>query len=134
MAYLVGAFLALAVSLFATVVGFDRHRAFYPTVLIVIASYYALFAVQGGSTHALIMECAFIAAFMLASVLGFKLNLWLVVAALVAHGVFDFLHGQLISNPGVPTWWPMFCLTYDVVAAAYLATLLRRPKNPRTTT
>jgi hypothetical protein len=28
----------------ATVVGFDRERAFYPTVMIVIASYYVLFA------------------------------------------------------------------------------------------
>ena len=38
------------------------------------------------------------------------------------------LHGQLIANPGVPAWWPQFCLAYDVVAAAYLATLLSRSK------
>jgi hypothetical protein len=28
----------------AVMVGFDRERVFYPTVLIVIASYYVLFA------------------------------------------------------------------------------------------
>jgi hypothetical protein len=134
MEYLIGVSLALSVSLFATAVGFDRHRAFYPTLLIVIASYYALFAVIGGSTHALAIESAFIAAFMLASVLGFKLNLWLVVAALVAHGLFDLAHAHFVSNPGVPTWWPPFCLSYDVAAAAYLAILLRRPKAPTATT
>jgi len=42
----------------------------------------------------------------------------------VAHGVFDALHDQLITNPGVPLWWTQFCLTYDVVAAGYLAWLL----------
>lgn len=56
MALLVGALLAFAVGLLATVVGLDRDRAFYPTVTIVIASYYALFAVVGASTHALVLE------------------------------------------------------------------------------
>jgi hypothetical protein len=55
-AYLVGAMLALAVGGSSTAVGLDRDRAFYPTILIVIASYYALFAVMGESTHALIVE------------------------------------------------------------------------------
>jgi len=48
----------------------------------------------------------------------------LVVAALIAHGVFDFVHGRIVSNPGVPAWWPSFCLAYDVGAGVYLAWLL----------
>ena len=44
MPYVVGIVLSLGVALFARRVGFDRDRAFYPTVLIVIASYYVLFA------------------------------------------------------------------------------------------
>jgi hypothetical protein len=36
--YLVGATLAVAVSGMSTVVGFDRDRSLYPTVLIIIAS------------------------------------------------------------------------------------------------
>jgi hypothetical protein len=118
----------LAVSLSATIVGFDRDRAFYPTLMIVIASYYGLFAVMGGSVQALTMESVVMAGFLLVSILGFKLNLWLLVGALFAHGVFDFVHGHFISNPGVPAWWPMFCLTYDIAAAGYLAWLLSRSK------
>ena len=45
---------------------------------------------------------------------GFRLNAWFVVGALVAHGVFDFVHHRLILNPGVPSWWPSFCLAHDV--------------------
>lgn len=121
MAYLIGVVLALAVSLFARLVGLDRDRAFYPTVLVVVASYYDLFAVMGGSRQALLHELAVTSIFLVAVVLGFRRNLWIVVTALAAHGLFDFVHPHLIDNPGVPAWWPMFCMAYDVTAAACLA-------------
>ena len=128
MAFFIGAVLALSIGLSATFLGMDRDRVFYPAVMMVIASYYALFAIMGGSLQVLAFELIPIVAFLVASVVGYKRSLWLVVAALAAHGVFDFVHGQLIANPGVPLWWPPFCLAYDVVAAAYLAWLLSRSK------
>jgi hypothetical protein len=109
----------------ATAFGLDRDRAFYPTVTIVIASYYALFAVMGASTHALVLESLVGTVFLAVAVSGFRSSLWVVVVALAAHGIFDLAHGRVISNPGVPSWWPQFCLSYDVTAAAYLAWLLR---------
>lgn len=125
MALLVGAVLAFGVGLMATVVGLDRDRAFYPTVTIVIASYYALFAVMGAATNVLVVESVVAAGFLAVAVSGFRSSLWVVVLALAAHGVFDLAHSSVISNPGVPAWWPEFCLTYDVTAAAYLAWLLK---------
>lgn len=121
----VGIALALGVGLFATTTRLDRDRAFYPTVMIVIALLYALFAVMGGSVDALVCEAIPIMVFVLVATAGFRYSLWLVVVALVAHGVFDLLHGRLIDNPGVPGWWPGFCLAYDVVAGLYLAVLLK---------
>lgn len=108
----------------ATGFGLDRDRAFYPVVTIVIASYYALFAVMGASTHTLVLEALVGAVFISAAVSGFRWSLWVVVVALAGHGIFDLTHATVISNPGVPTWWPEFCLTYDLTAAAYLAWLL----------
>jgi hypothetical protein len=125
-AYLVGAMLALAVGGLATAVGLDRDRAFYPTVLIVIASYYVLFAVVGESTRALVVEAVVAIAFLAVAIAGFRYSLWLVVAGLAAHGILDVFHDRVIANPGVPTWWPAFCLTYDGVAAGYLTLLLLR--------
>jgi hypothetical protein len=61
---------------------------------------------------------------MAAALIGFKGSLWLVVAALAAHGIQDLFHRELIDNPGVPVWWPAFCSAYDVVAAGYLSFLL----------
>jgi hypothetical protein len=97
-------------------------------MMIVIASYYALFAVMGGSLQALAIESLVIIAFLVASVAGFKISLWFVVAALAAHGVFDVFHGAMIAIPGVPAWWPEFCLAYDLMAAAYLGWLLLRSR------
>jgi hypothetical protein len=125
MALLVGALLALAAGLLARASGLDRDRAFYPTVAIVIASYYSLFAVIGASTQALVRESLVGGAFLAVAVFGFRSSLWVVVLALAAHGVFDLAHSTVISNPGVPGWWPAFCLTYDATAAGYLAWLLR---------
>jgi hypothetical protein len=83
---------------------------------------------MGGSMYALALESIGIAAFVVAAAVGFKRSLWVVVAALAAHGAYDFVHGQLFTNPGVPQWWPAFCLAFDVVAAAYLAWLLSRSR------
>lgn len=125
MPLLIGAVLAFAVGLFATVVGLDRDRAFYPVVMIVIAALYALYAVIGDSTQALVLELLAGTIFVALAVAGFKGSLWLVAVALAAHGIFDLTHAAFISNPGVPEWWPEFCLAYDVTAAAYLAWLLK---------
>ena len=125
-----GMILALAVGLFARVTGLDRDRAFYPTVTIVIAFLYALFAVMGGSPRALVLECLAGAAFTGAAIVGFRSSLWVVVVALAAHGVFDLVHAGIIANPGVPGWWPEWCLSYDVAAAAWLAWLLMRGSVP----
>jgi len=124
--YAIGVVLALVVSYFARVTGLDRDRAFYATVAIVVALYYVLFAVMSGSEHALVVETIVMTAFVAVAVVGFKFNLWLVVAALAGHGVFDVLHNLVVTNPGVPEWWPAFCLTYDIAAAGFLAWLLTR--------
>jgi hypothetical protein len=130
LAYLIGVVLAIVIGGFGTLVRLDRERAFYPTVLIVVASYYALFAVMGGSGRALLLEVLVLAGFLVVSAVGFRGSLWLVVAGLAGHGALDAVHGLLITDPGVPAWWPPFCLGYDVVAAGYLAWLLWRRTVP----
>ena len=126
MAHVIGFLMALAAGAYATALRLDRDRAFYPTVMIVIAFYYVLLAVMGGSSRALIFESAIAAVFVLAASVGFRGSLWIVVAALAAHGAQDFVHARLVANPGVPAWWPAWCGAYDVAAAGYLAWRLSR--------
>ena len=77
MEYLIGLLLSLAVAGLLVVIGLDRERGFYPTVMILTAAYYVLFALMGGSTRALIMEILVASGFSLMAIIGYKRNLWL---------------------------------------------------------
>jgi hypothetical protein len=124
MSIAVGVVLPLIVGGLTTFFGLDRDRALYPVVTMVVAAYYVLFAVMGGSMQVLMIESVVAAAFVALAIAGFTSTLWLAAIALAAHGAFDLVHPFLYANPGVPAWWPSFCSAYDVVAAAYLAWLL----------
>ncbi len=124
MEYLVGIALALFSCSGAKWLGLDRDRAFYPTVVIVIASYYVLFATLAADHGVLAIEVAIAAAFSALAVIGFKRSLWLVVAALFMHGVLDWYHPALVHNAGVPATWPGFCLAFDAAAAVFLGVML----------
>lgn len=129
MEYLVGILLSLATVVFAAVVGLDRERSFFATVAFVVATYYVLFALMGASYRTLMVEIAVAIGFFLIAAIGFKGNFWLVAIALVGHGVFDFVRSGFISNPGVPRWWPGFCMAFDVIFGGWLALQLLQRKN-----
>lgn len=133
MEYLIGAGLGVFILAFAALVGLGRDRAFYPTVLIVIASYYLLFAAMGGSLRAAALEVLAMSVFVAVAVIGFRVSLWWVAIGLFAHGLFDFTHGMFIDNAGVPVWWPGFCLTIDAALAVGLGVLLGRGAGPAVT-
>jgi hypothetical protein len=130
MALFVGVILALVLGIFGTVIGFDRDRSYYATVLAVIGLLYGLWAVMSGSTTTLLLESIGITVFLILSVLGFKISQWFLVAGLAAHGLYDYFHSHFFTNSGVPVFWPMFCGSYDVTAAVYLAWLLVRRRAP----
>lgn len=123
--YLIGFVLALGVGLLGTFTGFERDRAYYAVITIVVPSYFGLYAILGGSTPVLLQESVVIVGYLVGAVVGFQRNLWILAALLAGHGLFDGVHGFLITNPGMPAWWPAFCGSFDVVAGAYLAVRLR---------
>ncbi|MBK7090537.1 MAG: hypothetical protein IPH59_02250 [bacterium] len=129
MPLLVGALLALAVGALGTIAGMDRDRAFYPVVTFAVASYYVLFAVMGASSGIVMIESSVCLVFIAAAVAGFKSSLWIVMAALAGHGIFDLFHGSLISNPGVPEYWPNFCMAFDVLFAGVLGMATPKRKD-----
>ena len=128
MHFFIGIILAAAVAALARWGGMDRDRSFYPTVMMVIASIYVLFAAIADSPMVLVAESLIGAAFIALAFAGFRRSLWLVVVALAAHGIFDYFHPHVFHNPGVPVWWPDFCMAYDIAAAVFLGLHLRQPK------
>jgi hypothetical protein len=120
----IGFGLAIFVAAFARITGFDRDRAFYPVVLIVVAHYYVLFAVMAAGDAGLSIELAAFALFAAIAILGFRTSLWIVAAGLALHGLFDFTRHLLLAGRGVPEWWPGFCLAFDLAAAVVLGAIL----------
>lgn len=130
MPYVIGIALAPAIVVLGRLSGLDRDRAMYPVALIVIASYYVLFATMGGA-QALVGELVSAMVFLVIAVAGYRTSLWWVAAGIAGHGVFDWVvHPRLIANPGVPVFWPAFCGSIDVALGVLLAVLLLRRAIP----
>ncbi|MDP1946879.1 MAG: hypothetical protein Q8L77_05205 [Nitrospirota bacterium] len=122
---LVGVLTAVAIAALAKSTRFDQDRSFYPTVLVVIASYYILFAVMGGSRQALAWELVVAVAFSAVAIMGALYLPLLVGVGIVAHGFFDLVHYTMMENTGVPDWWPGFCGSLDVVLGLWVIGLSR---------
>ena len=121
----VGVLLAIGVAALAKFTRFGEDRSFYSTVLVIIASYYVLFAVLGDSHHALVWELVVALAFSTLAILGALFLPTLVGIGIIAHGLFDLVHDAMITNSGVPTWWPRFCATIDVFLGIWVVILTR---------
>lgn len=125
MPVVIGVLSAVAIAALARFTRFDRDRSFYATVLVIIPTYYIVFAVMGGSSQALVWELAAAVAFSTAAIVG-ALHLPLLVGVgIVAHGLFDLVHYMMIQDAGVPDWWPGFCGSLDVVLGLWVIGLCR---------
>jgi len=127
MPIVVGVLLAIAIAVLAKFTRFDEERSFYSTVLVIIASYYVLFAVLGGSRHALVWELVIAVAFSTVAILGALFLPTLVGIGIIAHGLFDLVHDSIIENVGVPIWWPTFCGSIDVLLGLWVVSLYLFP-------
>lgn len=115
---LIGAGLAIVLAIGARITRSDQDRSFYPTILIVIATYYVLFAFMSG--EGIVEEIVVAAVFSIAAIAGGIMLPALVGAGILLHGVFDFLRPLFISNSGVPAWWPAFCGGVDILLGAWV--------------
>ena len=122
---IVGVLLAVGVAVLGKFTRFDQDRSFYSTVLVIIASYYVLFAVLGGSGYALVSELVVAVAFSSVAIFGALYVPTLVGIGITAHGLFDLVHDVAIENSGVPTWWPEFCGSIDVALGLWVIAITR---------
>tara|TARA_R110002167_G_scaffold91570_2_gene246399 strand:- start:71 stop:475 length:405 start_codon:yes stop_codon:yes gene_type:complete len=114
----IGLGLGGAIALFARQMRFDQDRSFYPTVLIVIASYYVLFAVMSGAP--IVVELVVAGIFSALAIAGAHYRVPLAGWGILLHGIFDFTRVGLIGDGGAPLWWPAFCGGIDVVLGLWL--------------
>ena len=106
------------------------ERWVYAVGLLTLPSLYAFFALRAGEPAVAVREMIYgipyvIGALMFAFV-GVRQSAVVVGLLWLLHGLYDLVHGQLVTNPGVPGWYPIWCFMVDAVIGAYLLWLSRR--------
>ena len=105
----------------------------YSIGLLTLPSLYALFALRAGepavAVNEMIYGIPFVVGGLVFAIVSVRHSALTVGALWILHGVYDLTHSQLITNAGVPDWYPIWCFSVDVVIGAYLLWLSRRVPN-----
>ena len=98
-----------------------HERGTWAATMVAISAFYIVFSFEHGmgeAEHVLIASL-----FALLAILGARFNAWLIVAALIGHGIFDAVVHLIFPDPS-PEWWGPFCISVDIVLGLWLATLI----------
>jgi hypothetical protein len=109
------------------------QRWLYSLGLLTLPSLYAFFALQAREqavgVKEMIYGVPFVVVGLVFAFVSVRQSAVVVGAFWILHGLYDLAHSQLITNAGVPGWYPVFCFSVDVVIGAYLLWLSRRISN-----
>lgn len=102
--------------------GWEWEKRIYAAGLFIAALIYVGFAIIGGaSLNWSVIELVGLIVFTLLAVLGLKLSIWLLAAGWALHGLWDALLHVAHHEHFFPEWYPVICLGFDLIVAAYIA-------------
>ena len=106
------------------------ERWLYSLGLLTLPGLYAFFALQAGEQAVAVREMIYGIPYVVAGIafafVSVRQSAVVVGALWLLHGLFDLVHGRLITNTGVPGWYPIWCFMVDAVIGSYLLWLSRR--------
>ena len=106
------------------------ERWLYSLGLLTLAGIYAFFALQAGERAVGVKEIIygfpFVVAGLVFAFVSVRQSAVVVGVFWLLHGLYDLVHSQLITNTGVPSWYPVWCFAVDAVIGSYLLWLSRR--------
>ena len=97
------------------------ERGTWAASMVAISAFYIVFSFEHGVGE--VEHVTIASLFALLAILGARVNAWLIVAALIGHGVFDAVVHLVFPDPS-PEWWGPFCIGVDVVLGLWLAILI----------
>ena len=123
---LLGVVLALLFIAFARTRGPRREPFIYSIGLIVAALLYVAFSFSVATTQWFMIELIGLVTFTLIAVLGLRVSLWFLAFGWAFHVSWDVLLHLVRDQPFVPNWYPVACISFDLVVADYIALKLRK--------
>jgi hypothetical protein len=96
-------------------------------ILVAIAFIYVGFALKDNTVPYIILEIVVAILFYFIALIGYLRNSSLVAFGIIGHGVWDILHHNAwVVNTAIPTYWPSFCLTIDLLYGIYLLYIFKK--------
>ena len=126
------AFVGVAVGVLTIVLArvIRGQRWMYSIGLLTLPSLYAFFALQVGemavSAREMVYGIPFVAVGLVFALASIRHSAVVVGTFWTLHGLYDLVHSRLITNAGVPGWYPVWCFAVDAVIGTYLLWLSRR--------
>ena len=100
------------------------------SVLCSIAFIYVGFSLMGNSVNSIVLEVSVAVFFYFLAMIGYSKNNFLIAYGIVLHGIWDLLHQNgLLIKTNIPDYYPLFCLSVDVILGIYFFLLFSRTKN-----
>jgi hypothetical protein len=128
----IGAVSAFAFVIIARRSGTNGEKEIYAAGLFIAALIYVGFATIGGASFGWsVIELAGLVVFTLLAVLGLKLSIWLLAAGWALHCLWDALLHLTRHAAFVPDWYPVICLGFDLILAAYIVARFKAPGHSR---
>ena len=113
--------LAAATCFILTLLPSDYARDLTAILLVLIASIYLGFSLASQGQLKFRSQAAGSILFIVLALLGLWVNWWFLVAGLVLHGVWDYMHHGHRGRGVVPSWYIPFCAGYDVSMGLFIA-------------
>lgn len=96
-------------------------------ILIAIAFIYVGFALKDNPTPLIILEISMSLMLFFLAVIGYTQSPALLGYGTVFHGIWDILHHNgWFVHTDVPVYWPVFCMTIDLVYGVYLLYIFKK--------
>jgi hypothetical protein len=106
------------------------ERWVYALGLLTLPGLYASFALRAGALAVgmkeMIYGVPFVVVGLVFAFVSVRQSAVVVGVFWLLHGLYDLVHSQLFTNPGVPSWYPVFCFVVDAVIGSYVLWLSRR--------
>ena len=124
----IGAAVGILTIVFARFIRGDRWV--YSVGLVTLPSLYASFALRVSepavSLKEMIYGIPYVVAGLFFAFVSVRQSAVVVGGLWLLHGLYDLVHSQIITNPGVPRGYPIFCFVVDALIGAYVLWLSRR--------
>jgi hypothetical protein len=122
---ILGVVLALLFIWFARTRGPQREPFIYSIGLIIAALFYVAFSVTGATTQWFMLELIGLVVFTIFAVLGLRVSLWFLALGWASHVSWDVLLHLIREQPFVPNWYPVACISFDLMVAGSIVAQLR---------